>query len=102
MIHLQLLQMTSQRLHILGKLILIFLRELGGFLELLVLRLVLFQNGQKLLLFLDFLSRFLLVYLSALSHFLSLAADLGVERLFDARVFPILLCYGSGHHLHLL
>ena len=101
-VSLELLLMCTKRLHILGKLLLVLLRELRCLLELLVLSLVLFQHGQELLLLLNTLLRLLLVLLDLLLDLFSLIGDLLVELLLNAQVLVILRAKLSTHQLHLL
>lgn len=76
MIRLQLLLVVSKRPHILRKLLLVLLRELGGFLEFLVLAFVLFEDSYQLSFFLDFLFRLLLVLFDLLPDLLGLIVNL--------------------------
>lgn len=76
MIRLQLLLVFSKRQHILRKLLLVLLRELGGFLEFLVLAFVLFEDSYQLYFFLDFLNRLLLVLFDLLLDLLGLIVNL--------------------------
>jgi len=62
------------------------LGELGGLLEFLVLRLVLFKDRDKLPFFLDAFDRLLLVLLDLVLNLLSLVVDLLIECLLDAHV----------------
>jgi len=102
MVCLQLLLVVTKSLHVFSKLLLVLLGELGGLLEFLVLRLVLFKDRDKLPFFLDAFDRLLLVLLDLVLNLLSLVVDLLIECLLDAHVLAILFVKLFAHEFHLL
>lgn len=100
-ITLQLLLAVTQRLHLLRKLLVILFAELSGLLELLVLRLVLFEDLEKLLLFFDFHLGLLLVCLDLLFELFSLSVNLCRQRVLNTTLLAVLLTQLLSHELHL-
>ena len=98
---LQLLLTVAERLYLLRELLVVLFAELSGLLELLVLRLVLFENFEKLLLFLDFHLGLLLVGLDLLFELFSLSVNLSRQCVLNTTLLSVLLSQLLGHELHL-
>jgi len=89
-------------LDVFGESFLALLRLEGGLAELLILLLVAFEDGDKLLLLVLLDLGLLLVGLDLLFEFLRLRVNLRRQRVLDAVLFALLLIQLLVHHPHLL